>query len=80
MKTNGDITLGTQYGDRTQMIIAANVDGVRNRTSLHELDIRMDHMDVDIVCIQEAHQTQSLDMHTQGYRYISYAAKSTQCA
>merc|ERR1712112_544744 len=35
------------------------------------------HMEIDIVCIQEAHHAQSLDQYARGYRFISAAEKST---
>ena len=38
-------------------IVSANIDDVGNNETLHELDIRMNHMNVDIICIQETHNT-----------------------
>ena len=74
MKIANTTTLGTQYGDRKLKIIAADIDELRNKTTLHELDVRMNHMDVDILRIQETRHTQSMTLHAQ--EYISVAAKS----
>ena len=78
MKTNSNIALGTQYGDRTLKVIAANIGDIRNITTLPELDIRQKQIDIDIVCVHETRRAESHDLNTQEYRYISDAAKSTQ--
>ena len=42
---------------------------------LYELDIRMNHANADIICIQETHNTKTEDHQTEHYRYISNAAR-----
>ena len=66
-----------EYGGRQLGIISANIDYIRNKTMLKELDIRMSNMKADFVCLQETHDTISTDQETDNYRYISTAAQPT---
>ena len=70
-------TLGIRYGERQLKIISANIDDIRNKATLKELDIRMANMKADFVCLQETHETISTDQETENYRYISTAAQPT---
>ena len=76
---NDETTLGIRYGDRTLKIASANMGDTRNNETINEPDIRMGHSNVDILCIQETHDTQSEDRLTRNYRYISNAAQERQC-
>ena len=73
-KNDNETTLGINYGERCIKIASANMGDVRNNETLNELDIRMEHAKVDILCIQETHNTQNEDKKTKNYRYISSAA------
>ena len=75
---NDETTLGIRYGDRTLKIASANMGDTRNNETINELDIRMEHANVDILCIQETHDTQSDDRLTKNYRRISNAAQTSQ--
>ena len=75
---NNETTLGIKYGDRCIKIASANMDDIRNNETLNELDIRMEHAKVEILCIQETHNTQNEDKKTKNYRYISSAALTGQ--
>jgi len=73
-----ETTLGIRYGDRTLKITSANMDDARNNETVNELDIRMEHANVDILCIQETHDAQSDDRLTRNYRYIFNAAQTSR--
>ena len=47
------------------------MDDMRSRNAQHELGVRMEHMNADIICIQETHDTKTEDRKIGNYRYIS---------
>ena len=79
-KISQNTTLGAAYGKRQLKIVSSNIDDLRNKTMLKELDIRMSNMKADLVCLQETHETKSTDQETENYRYISTAAQPTDGA
>ena len=74
----GETTLGIGYGRGALKIASANMDDTSNNVTINELDLRMEHANVDILRIQETHNTRSGDRLTNNYRYISNAALACQ--
>ena len=70
-------TLGMEYGARQLKIVSANMDDIRSKTMLKELDIRMANMKADFARLQETHETTPADQEMENYRYISTAAQPT---
>ena len=68
------------YGERQLKINPANMDDIRNKTMMKEIDIRMSNMKEYCGFLQETHETISIDQETENYRYISTAAQPTDGA
>ena len=56
-------------------MVSANVDDLRNQSTIRELDIRAANSKIGLVCIQETHEAIPTDQETENYRYISAAAQ-----
>ena len=66
--------MGLQIGNRA-LKISVRVGDLRSQNPQHELDVGMEHMQADIVCIQETHNARTQDKCFVNYRYISSVAQ-----